>query len=437
MLKKGILGVTIMCLSACGSTAEDDHGEHEHKETTELTAWYFGSDSTSNSWNLDISGISDFSTLSKSTTFDDLSALSASEDLGGNGQGPTWNDALLSSDGKRIFANARSVNKVAVFDVETRSLETILDVGERPVHMFNPNHGNEIWVHADGPGSFYIIDQTTLAVSEPVVAALEDTGHGKLLYAKELGTKYYATNTNDPGIFPIDGAARTSGTMIQLCDSPCEDDTETADVDESTETCGGTHDKAYNPVMKYVVVQCSGSNRGKYAFVDAETDEVVQDLVEISGSITHSTSNEYILSINGDQVQIWDTGKEGHDGIAFDATVTVDGKPSARGTVFAQNAQEQWEAWIPQTEGTKVAILNLTTLEIAYAEIGTLTEPAGASHFSRRAGLVDGKFLSYNDDGTVLVDMTTREVTLGAALGTLPSRVVGVSQTVHHDDHDS
>jgi hypothetical protein len=82
----------------------------------------------------------------------------------------------------------------------------VLDVGERPVHLWNPNHGSEIWTHADGLGAFYVIDQTSLAVSDPVVAALNDTGHGKLLYAEELGSKYYATNTNDPGGFPM-GAA--------------------------------------------------------------------------------------------------------------------------------------------------------------------------------------------------------------------------------------
>ena len=64
-----------------------------------------------------------------------------------------------------------------------------------------------------------MIDPISLTVSEPVTAALDETGgHGKLLYAEELGTQYYATNTNNPGVFPINGDDKTTSEMVTLCD---------------------------------------------------------------------------------------------------------------------------------------------------------------------------------------------------------------------------
>ena len=41
-----------------------------------------------------------------------------------------------------------------------------------------------------------------------MVAALQNKGHGKLIYANELGSTYFATNVADPGAFAIDGAAK-------------------------------------------------------------------------------------------------------------------------------------------------------------------------------------------------------------------------------------
>ena len=397
--------------------------------------WYFGADAETNSWTVAVIDPTNPSELAKSFTIDELSALSGPEADGGNDGGPSWGDALTSTQHSRIFVNSRSVAKVVVIDTAAQNVETILSVGERPVHTFNPNHGSEFWVHADGPGAFYVIDENSLAVSEPVVAALNNAGHGKLLYAEELGTKYYATNTNDPGVFPIEGSTKTTGDIITLCDVPCTDDPETME-DESTQTCGSTHDKAYNPQMNYVLFQCSGDARGKYAFVDASTDEVVQDLVDISGSIAHTKGNEYILAINGDVVQIWDTAAPEHNGIDFDSTVTIEGEPSARGTKFRKNDADQWEAWIPLTADTQVAVLNLSTNEVELVEIGTLTKPEGARHFSRRAAMSDTWFFTYNDAGAVIVNLETRAVTNGPALPAPTSRMAFANPEAHSASDD-
>lgn len=416
--------LALTCTALAGPACSDD-------EPPSATAWFFSADADTNAWSVTVVDPSSSDLVVASFSVDDLAALSGPS---GNAQGPSWTDIIPSTDEGRIFATARSVNRVAVFDTAARSFESLVEVGERPVHIYNPNHGSEVWSHADGEGAFYVIDQSSLAVSGPVVAAREDTGHGKLLYASQLGTSYYATNTNDPGIFPIDGAAKTSGDIITLCDQPCEDDPETS-ADESQMTCGGTHDKGYNPTMNYVFAQCSGAARGNYAFVNASNNEVVNHLVPMSGSVAHTPGYEYILVINAgaesEQIQIWDTGAAGHDGIAFDATVTLGGSPSARGTQFRQNSDGEWEAWIPQNAGSKLGVLNLSTKKLDTVEIGTVTTPSGASHFNRVGALGGGRFFTFNDEGIVIVDLETKEVTQGPAISGSMSRIVFADPAAH------
>lgn len=375
------------------------------------TVWYFSQDVTTNAWKVTIVDPSTTTGVIKTFAVDDLGDLSGDA---GNGAGPSWGDVAVGTGKTRVFANAMNVGRVAVFNTDTQSLETVLEVGGRPVHLFNPNHGTELWSHADAEGAFYVIDQETLEVSDPIVAAQNDTGHGKLLYAHELGTDYYATNTNDAGAFPIDGAARTVGEMLSLCAQPCADDPSTPE-DESLLTCGGTHDKGYNPKMGWAYFQCSGATSGHFAFVDTATNTVVHDLVPMSGSVAHSPGYEYTLLLNGDDVQIWDTAAPGHNGLDFDATVTLSGSPSSRGTEFRQNAAGQWEAWLPQNAGTQVSIVNLATLQVDTVEIGVVTAPPGGGHFNRRGIFGGSHFFTWSDAGIVMIDADTHEVTQFAA----------------------
>lgn len=410
---------TLCCIGsllavACTTPEPEPHAP-EHGEK----AWYFGSDAATNVWSV---AIVDSAAHEDPDTFeiDELAALSGSA---GNDAGPSWGDAIVSSNGARIFANATTIDKVAVFDVASGSLEAVLDVGARPLHIYNPNHGNEIWTHADGEGAFYVIDQITLEVSGPIAAGLTGTGHGKLVYGEELGSKYFATNTNDPGAFVLDGAAKTDGIHIPLCGVPCADDPDS--------TCGGTHDKAYNPGMGWALFQCSGDSGGTYAFVDAQTDAVVQDLVAINGAIASSPGGEYILVIDGDLVQIWDTGAAGHDGITFDATLTLSGHPSDRGTEFRQTYDGGWEAWMPQNDGSKVIVVDLDSRATEEIEIGKLTPPPDAGHFARRSALGSDYFFNANDEGIVMIDLETRELTQGPATDAV-ARIVPIPPSLEH-----
>jgi DNA-binding beta-propeller fold protein YncE len=168
-------------------------------------------------------------------------------------EGVDWADALVSPDQRRIFANDRAGAQVLVIDTDTQEIIAHIDVGPRPVHMYNPNRGSEMWTHSDEEGAFYVIDIETLNVPARVVAAAQDTGHGKLLYDETLGNKAYATNTNDPAVYVINLASREVTGVVDLCEGE-----------------GGTHAKAFTAGNDFAYFECSAL--GQVAVVDTSTD---------------------------------------------------------------------------------------------------------------------------------------------------------------------
>lgn len=385
--------------------------------------YYFAVDTAANAWTVTVV---DPTTAKPTVTTFKVDELAAITGPAGNKNGPGWGDAIASPDGKRIFANASTADRTLVIETATQSIETLLKVGAKPLHIYNPNDNKEIWAHNDSDGSFSVINTDTLAVSAPVVASLKSTGHGKLVYGTQLGTKYFATNTNDPGGFALD-AATHAATFLGLCAVPCVDDPATP-ADESLDKCGGTHDKAYNPKTNQIVFQCSGVTDGKVAFVDATTNAVVKDLVPIVlGGFARTHDSKYILAFeNGaNAVKIWDTDKPGHDGVAFDATATITGAASVRGTSFRENEKGEVEAWIPQSTGTKLVVLNLKTLEQAEIEIGKLSPPPGSTSVTRRGEIAGDWFYTNSDAALVMVNVTTKAIVSAALPAGAIQRVNG------------
>ncbi len=393
------------------TTNNHQHTTNNH-QAPEPSVWYFSEAKGQNAWFVTIVNPTTGEVLN-SMELPELSAITASEADGGNGAGPGWGDVNVGPKGK-IFANAMNADRVAVFNAKDKTFNSLLEVGPRPVHIYHPNHSMEIWTHADGIGAFHVINPDTLEVSEPIVAAANGTGHGKLLYAYEIRPRFFATNTTGPGVFPIDGVSREVGEMITVCGMPCAED--------ETKLCGGTHDKAYNPAKNWALFQCSGAAYGTYAIVDAGTNEVVHDTYSIAGGVVASKSNEFIFLIDGDTVQIWDTKAENHNGLDFDAVVTIEGAPNARGVQFS-NVDDEWFAWLPLTNAPSVARLNLQTMEVTLIEVGALTKPPGASHFGRRATIGGEWLATYADDGVKLINTKTLDVVTGIKPEGLVSRV--------------
>ncbi len=367
--------------------------------------YYFWQDAETNTWGVTVadSESDDFSVI-KELTFPELSAITALENEGGNGEGAAWGDAIVSNDGKRIFVNARNADKVVVIDTESYEVETILDVGDRPVHSFV--YGDELWVHVDGDGGFNVINQDTLEVSEFIATNTVGTGHGKLLVSEELGENTYVTNTREPAVFPINVETREVSPPIEIAGG-------NPDI--------GTHDKGYDPATGLAFFQLTGNNG--FSFIDAQTNEVVYDKVPMLGRITHTPNDEYILILNAaaeeNDIGIWNTTLDTHTQPEFDAEVTIGGGVSYSGTEFYQDGSD-WEAWIAQTEGDNVAVLDLSTNDVEYIPVGDLTVPEGARHFSRIGEIDEDFFFTYSDEGAKRIDLDTYEVSDGF---TLPGQV--------------
>ena len=376
--------------------------------------YYFWTDADSNTHGVTVadSESENFSVV-KEFTFDEISAITAPESENGNGEGAAWGDAVVSNDGSRLFVNARNADKVVVIDTATHEVETILDVGDRPVHSFV--YGDEIWVHVDGDGGFSVIDGETLEVSELIEANTVGTGHGKLLLSEGLGANTYVTNTAEPAVFPIDLETREVGAPIEIGGG---------DPDL------GTHDKGYDPATGLAFFQLTDD--AGFSFIDAETNEVVLDRVPITGRIAHTPDDDYIIILDAeaesDDIGIWNTTLDTHTQPEFDATVTIGGGVSVNGTEFYRDGAD-WEAWIPQTEGDNVAVLNLSTNEVELVAVGDLTVPEGASHFSRIGETDSEHFYTYSDEGAVRIDLDTSEVSDSIPLGGSVSRMAVVETT--------
>jgi hypothetical protein len=370
--------------------------------------FYFSQDAATNAWIVTVADPVGPAPVVATLTIEELAAISGPS---GNKLGPSWGDAIPSPDGSRIFANASNANRLLVLDTATPVIEAVLPVGGKPLHIYNPNDNSEIWTHNDADGTFSVIDVDSLEVSKPVEVNLKNTGHGKLLYAQELGTDYFATNTSDPGGWSVNGSTRDA-TFVPLCAKACADDPATPQ-DESLEMCGGTHDKTYDPATNTAIFQCSGVTGGMVAFVDGTTKMVTQDLVPMAVSafaFSHHKEYNLVFDTMNNAVNIWDSAAPGHSLSKFDATVTITGNASGRGTDFRQNASGEWEAWIPQSTGTKLVRLNLKTLAMVEIEIGTLSPPPGASSATRRGSIAGSWYFTNNDAGLVMVNLDTMEI---------------------------
>lgn len=374
--------------------------------------YYFWTEAETNTWGVTIAESSeDNFSIIKELTIEELAPITAAETDGGNGEGPAWGDVVVSNDGERTFVNARNADKVVVFDNNNLEVETILDVGDRPVHAFN--YEDEIWTHVDGDGSFNVINQDSLEVSELIEANTVGTGHGKLLLAPGLGAETYVTNTAEPAVFPINLETRTVSAPIEIGGGDPE---------------LGTHDKGYDPATQQAFFELTGG--AGYTFIDTTTNEVILDQHPIEGRVAHTPNNEYILILDKnaetDDIGIWDTQLETHTLPDFDATATVGGGVSVNGTDFYQDG-DTWEAWISQTEDDHVAILNLETNEVELIEVGSLTAPEGARYFSRRGETDNDHFFTHADDGGKRIDLDTNEVSEAISLPEGVSRIAVVS----------
>ena len=117
-------------------------------------------------------------------------------------------DPIVTPDNRWLLVNDQANAQVIVVDTAKQEIAKRIDVGPRPVHIFNPLKSNEIWTHSDEEGAFYVINTNTMEVTARVVAARDNTGHGKLIDHPTLGSKAYATNVTSPDVWIVDDRTR-------------------------------------------------------------------------------------------------------------------------------------------------------------------------------------------------------------------------------------
>ncbi|MFP8953635.1 YncE family protein [Natrialbaceae archaeon A-arb3/5] len=306
----------------------------------------------------------------------------------------SWADPQITHDYELLFVVEQSLNQVHVIDTETRTHETAIDVGPGINHIFHPVD-DEVWVHADDEGTFYVIDIDTLEVIEIVEAGLDGEGHGKLLYHEAMGDTGYATNVNDPGLPVIDLETYERTEFVEFGDG------------------GSTHYKAYSPQNGLAYVEY----RGGTTVVDTEADAVV-DEIEFTGGMFLSPGEDR-LAIVDDEVYLVDVTSDSSDVLG---SLAIDGDPST-----VRFGPEGETAFVANAESGDVAVIDLAELE----EVDRLE--AGAFDGRNRMAVSGDEYLitpADADESVAVVDMTAQEVDLidvGASVDTV--QYVGDSGT--------
>lgn len=305
-----------------------------------------------------------------------------------------WGDPVASPDGKYVFVNERTNAQVLVIDTAAQEIMQAIEVGGRPVHIYNPNHGDEIWTHSDEEGAFYVINIDSLEVTNVVVAALEDTGHGKLVYGEGMGDKAYATNTNDEAVFAIDMSTYEVTAVVTVCD-----------IEDGE---GGTHAKAYSNVSGHVYIECT--RRAETAIIDPETDEVITYL-EGKGQLFPFNNDEHIAVMDKGNSQVH---------VIEAASDTIIASIDVEGGADKIDFYEQDGVWYGFTANTLVpdsAVINFSEMTLVKRiAAGDISRPEGA-RFLHRGGTSGNGYVALPASGDGLVAIIdAAEQTLHAAV---------------------
>jgi YVTN family beta-propeller protein len=255
-------------------------------------------------------------------------------------EGVGFADPIASPDGKYVFVNDRTNAQVIVIEAASMSIIKKIDVGPAPVHIYNPNHGGEIWTHSDGEGAFYVIDIATLEVTAVVNGALTGAGHGKLAYGYE--NKGYATNVLDPGVHVIDLETKETTGFIETCKG--EDGT------------GGTHAKTYSEVSGHIYIECT--TVGYTAIIDPATDTVIGQIDAGKGQLFTLEDGKWVIIMDKQNgfVHVVDAATD-----TVTASIPVSGGADK---IAFQQIDGTWFGFTANTHASDSAVINFSTLEV-------------------------------------------------------------------------
>lgn len=210
-----------------------------------------------------------------------------------------WSDAVYmqkrscgASNAQIILANDMG-GYVHVIDTSLQQLVSSIVIGPltRPVHSYAIPPLSQFWSHADGSGTFEVInieENLSGLAHAQVTAHVDDPGHGKLLWDPDLLPLAYASNTAEGFVYEINLSATPPAI------------TQTLNTTWNGMTCSGTHGMAYSSVNHHVYATCSGpAGTFGLAEIDPTAWTVVQIITGFNGGQAYeSADGEYVVDID-------------------------------------------------------------------------------------------------------------------------------------------
>ena len=296
-----------------------------------------------------------------------------------------WGDPQITHDRTTVFVIRESPSQVLVIDTTSHEIVDEVDIGPGATHMYHPVD-SEIWAHADGEGTFYVIDVDSHDVIATVESGLDAEGHGKLCYHEDLGAVGYATNVSDPGMPVIDLEAYERTGFVEF-----------DDVGQ------GTHYKAYGPQNGLVYAEFGDET----VVVDPTADEVV-DTLDFAGGMYLTPDASLLGVLDGDTIRFVDVTDDAGEEVA---AVEVEGGPDA--LRYHETEDGAVYGFTANTMNDRAAVIDLETFDVVdELDVGHIHRPEDAHHLHRTGVAGSGYFVTPadEDDLVAIVDMEARSV---------------------------
>jgi hypothetical protein len=228
---------------------------------------------------------------------------------------------LINSGIDRSNSAGERVSDIYIFDTKKEQVESIVEVGPRPVHGYGVHRQDEFWSHSDGDGHFYVIHLSDLTVHQAKVPVLDALPfHGKLLWDEDgtLQSRGYATSTGEPFLFQVDLATKELTGQYDFSGDALDG------------TCEGLHGIAYSAINQHVYAECTGGGGMLEFDVSNSNTEFVAQHPDVGGQPYELPDGSYVAAASSFDRKLF-VFKPQENGVksTMEHTVAVPGRPGA------------------------------------------------------------------------------------------------------------
>jgi hypothetical protein len=229
-----------------------------------------------------------------------------------------------------ILVNARTevnnsidepASEVYIFDTQARKMINRVTVGLNSTTAYAIHTLDEVWVHSDDDGYFYVIDisdltQVPLATKGRVQDYIGASNPGALLWDETgiLGNTGYSSNVGEQFLFNVDLRDILSRQNLAV------------NFTLVTSNCTGLNSLAFVASNFHVYAECSNSGGGILEFnVDNNQVSLVKQHFNVSGYLTTLMDGSFVVAVDkeGDMLyMISPNGNAQASTIAYNVTVS-------------------------------------------------------------------------------------------------------------------